>query len=184
MISYRRQGYKPFETHVKIWVRSNGRIRSYVPIEPVLLCGTCSCLTRRCWCRVAILVRRQGKQPLETHIKIWERSNSRITSYVPLEPVLLCGPWSCLSRRCWCRVAILVRRQGKQPLETHVKIWERSNGRINSYVPLEPVSLSGSWCGLSRCLGCRVAILVRRQGKQPLETQVKIWARSNGRIKS
>jgi len=36
--------------------------------------------------------------------------------------------WSCPTRRCRCRVAILVRRQGKPPPETHVKLWGRSNG--------------------------------------------------------
>ena len=57
---------------------------------------------------------------------------STIRSYVSLEPVLFRSPWSFPTRRYWCQVAILVRRQGKQPLETHVKIYARSNGRIKS----------------------------------------------------
>jgi len=38
--------------------------------------------------RVAISYQTQGKQPLETAVKFWERSNSRIKRYGPLEPIL------------------------------------------------------------------------------------------------
>jgi hypothetical protein len=38
--------------------------------------------------RVAISYQTQGKQPLETAVKFWERSNSRIKRYGPFEPIL------------------------------------------------------------------------------------------------
>jgi hypothetical protein len=41
--------------------------------------------------RVGILYIPQGKQSLETPIKIWARSNSRIKSYGPCEPILNAG---------------------------------------------------------------------------------------------
>jgi hypothetical protein len=162
-ISLRCQGNKPLEIPIKIWAQSNSRIKSYAPLKPVLSCGPSSFSTRRCGCRVAILVRRQRKQPPKTHVKIWARSNGRIKSYGPLEPVLYSGP----TRHHRCNMAISLRRKGNKPLETPGNIWPRSNGRIKSYVPLEPKLFSGPWSCPTRRWGCRVAILVRRQGKQP-----------------
>jgi hypothetical protein len=139
-ISLRSQWNKPLETPVNIWPRSNDQIKSSEPVELVLLSG----LKRRHQCLLAISLRRQWNKPLETPVNIWARSNGRIKSYVPLEPKLLCGPWWCPTRRCGCWVAILVRCQVKPFLETHVKIWARSNGRIKSSKPGELVVLSGS----------------------------------------
>jgi hypothetical protein len=119
---------------------------------------------------MAISLRCQGNKPLETPIKIWARSNGRIKSYEPLEPVLLSCSW-CGLTRCWhCRVAILVRCQGKQPLETPVKIWARSNGWIKSYGRLEPVI----WSGPTRHHQRPMANSLRRQGNNPHEAPVKI----------
>jgi hypothetical protein len=67
--------------------------------------------------------------------KIWGRSNGRIKSYCPFEPVL----WSGASTPPPPRVAIPHLLQGKQRPETPVKIWVRSKGRIKSYSPFKPV---------------------------------------------
>jgi len=48
-------------------------------------------------------------------------------------------------------VAISFRHQGKQSLETRVKIWARSNSWIKSYGPRDLVLWSGRWCGRMRC---------------------------------
>jgi hypothetical protein len=65
-----------------------------------------------------------------------QRSDQELrTSWV----VLLCGPWSCPTRRCRCRVSILVGRQEKLSPKTTVKTWARSNGRIKSYGLFEQV---------------------------------------------
>jgi len=44
-----------------------------------------------------------------------------------------------------CRVAISLRRLGRQPEKTLIKIRARCNGPIKSYEPVEAVLWSGWW---------------------------------------
>jgi hypothetical protein len=62
---------------------------------------------------------------------------------------------------------------GKIPLQTPVKIWAWSNGRIKSYGPLEPVLWFGRLSGPTRRRRRLIGISLWRQGKQPPETPVK-----------
>jgi len=118
----------------KIWGRSNGRIKSYGPFEPVLW----SRATIPPHHRVAIPHLLLGKQRPETPVKFWGRSNNRIKSFGPLEPVL----WSRATIPPHHRVAIPHLLLEKHCPETPVKIWWRSNGRIKS------MGLSNRYCGL------------------------------------
>jgi hypothetical protein len=74
------------------------------------------------------------KQRLETPIKLGGRSNGRIKSYCPFEPVCR----SRAKRPPHHPVVIPHIILGKRRPETPLKILERSNGRIKSYGLLEP----------------------------------------------
>ena len=102
--------------------------------------------TSLAWSRKSMLL--QGKQPMETPLKICARSNGRIKSYGPIEPVLLSRRWYDLNgpertQSTWSRDSMLL--QGKQSTETPLNIWARSNGRNKSYRPFDPVLWSCRW---------------------------------------
>src|SRR4030067_248378 len=75
------------ETPVKFRSRSNGRIKSYGPYEPLLLPGA----TRLSPRRVSIPHPLYGEGHPETPVNFQSRSNGRVKSYGPYEPVLLPG---------------------------------------------------------------------------------------------
>jgi hypothetical protein len=75
------------KTTVKLWARSNGQIKSYVPFQLLFRSGA----TRPPLQRVEILVLVQGKRPPETTVKLWARSNGRIKSYDPLQLLFQSG---------------------------------------------------------------------------------------------
>jgi len=67
--------------------------------------------------------------------------------------------------------------KGKQPTETPLKIYARSNGRIKSYGPFEPVLLSRRWYnpnGPERTQSAWSGDSMLLHGKQPTETPQKI----------
>jgi hypothetical protein len=73
------------------------------------------------------------------------------------------------------------RKQASWNSCNNLSTTQRSDQELRT---LKPVILSGPWCGPTTRWRCRVAIFMGRQGKQPSKTPVKIWVRSNGRIKS
>jgi hypothetical protein len=76
-----------------------------------------------------------GKGHLETPVKFRSRSNGRIKSYGPFEPLFLLG----LTRPPPHRVSIPHPLYAKGHPETPVKFRSRSNVRIKSYCPYEPL---------------------------------------------
>jgi len=164
---------------------------------------------------------------MKTTLKLWARSNTKIKSYGPFQPVLQSSRWydsnehrrrgvgiPCYSKEHYLRKLLLkfgrdptvgskvidllsrnsgrgggtpqrtssawrsdsMQLQGKQPTETPLKIWVRTNSRIKTYGPfsagnavvsvVRPERTSSAWSWESTLL----------QGKQPLKTPLKIWA--------
>jgi len=119
---------------------------------------------------MAISLRRQGNKPIGTPVKIWGRSNDRIKSYEPLEPMVRSMDESRVTNllsRCsvrfleWPDHTLVVSNSNssatprKTAFENSWKILARSNGRIKSYEPLKPVLLSRPWCGPTRLWGVK-----------------------------
>ena len=79
------QGKRPPETTVKLWARSNGRIKSYDPFELLYRSGE----TRPPLQRVGIPWVLQGKRPPETTVKLWARSwsNKKLWPFSAVIPV-------------------------------------------------------------------------------------------------
>jgi len=115
------------------------------------------------------------KGPPETPVKFWSRSNDRINSYGPFEPLLLPGA----TRPSPHRVSIPHTLFVKEHPEIPVKFRSRSNGRIKSYWLSEPLLLPGA----TRSPPHRVSIPHPLYGKGHPETLVKFRSRSNVRIK-
>jgi hypothetical protein len=97
------QAKHPLETPVRIWARSNCRIKSYDPFELILKAGdqTSSSLNNdsityprktasREPCKNLRVIQRSDQKlwPLETTVNTLVRSNSRIKSYGSFEPIL------------------------------------------------------------------------------------------------
>src|SRR4030067_2285725 len=112
----------------------------------------------------------------ETPVKFGSRSNGRIKSYSPYEPLLFPGATSDPPHR----VSIPHPLYGEGHPETPVKFGSRSNGRIKRYGPYELLLLPGS----TRYPPHRVSIPLPLFGEGHPETPVKFRSRSNGRIKS
>ena len=89
--------------------------------------------------RVSIPHPLYGKGHPETPIKCCSRSNGRIKSYGPFEPLLLPG-----ATKPPQRVSIPHPLYGKGHPETPIKFCSRSNGRIKSYSPFELLLLPGA----------------------------------------
>jgi len=98
--SIRNTRKRPPETTVKLWARSNGRIKSYGPFQLLFR----SRATRPPIHRVGIPWVIQWKRPPETTVKLSWRSNGRIKSFGPFHllfrsgatrpPILRVGiPW-------------------------------------------------------------------------------------------
>src|SRR4030067_1071410 len=79
----------------------------------------------------------------ETPVKFGSRSNGRIKSYSPYEPLLFPGATSDPPHR----VSIPHPLYGEGHPKTPVKFGSRSNGRIKSYSPYRPVGLAGTTRG-------------------------------------
>jgi hypothetical protein len=77
VIPHLLQGKQHPETLLKIWARSNGRIKNSGPSESVLWSGA----TRPPPHRVAISHLLYEKQHPKTLLKIWARSNDRIKKW-------------------------------------------------------------------------------------------------------
>jgi hypothetical protein len=84
--------------------------------------------------RVAIPYLPHGKQPLETHVKIWERSNGRTKVMF-----LLSRYWSSTDYTSSSPSSHSIAIPMKTASRNHYKIWARSNGRTKSYGPFKPI---------------------------------------------
>jgi hypothetical protein len=126
----------PTKTHVKFWPRSNVRIKSYGPVEPLLLPGA----TRPPPNRVLIPHPLYGKGHPETHVKFWSRCT------VGSKVMARSNRYSCLARpdllltEYWFHIHYMEKRSPKTP----VKFWSQSNSRIKSYGLVEPLLLLGA----------------------------------------
>src|SRR4030065_693930 len=125
------------ETPVKFGSPSNGRIKSYGPYEPLLLPGA----TRVPPHRVSIPNPPYRKRASGNSSKIWiaiQRSDQKLWP--------LTNRYSCLARRDFLhtenRFHIHYMEEGHP--ETPVKFRSRSNGRIKSYGPYEPLLFPGA----------------------------------------
>ena len=94
-IHYMKKGHP--ETPLKFWSRSNDRIYSYGPFEPLLLRGA----TWPPCHRVSIPHPLYVKGHPETPVKFRSRSNGRIKSYCLYEPLLLLGATRPPPHRVW-----------------------------------------------------------------------------------
>src|SRR4030067_260153 len=104
---------------------------------------------------------------VQTPLKFRSRSNGRIKSYGPYEPLLLPGA----TRHPPLRVSIPHPLYRNGHAETPVKFRSRSNGRIKSYGPYEPLLLPGS----TRDPPHRVSIPHTLYGKRASRNSCKIW---------
>jgi hypothetical protein len=125
----------------------------------------------------------QAKQPTKTPLKIWARSNGRIKSYGPFQPVHWSRQWYDPNGLHQHGVGIpyyskenslrkLLKKFGRDPTvgSKVIDLLSRYSGRLVG----TPKRMSSACSGDSMLLN----------GKQPTETPLKIWAPSNGRIKS
>ena len=95
-------------------MRSNGRIKSYGPIQLLFRSGA----SRPPIHRVGIPSIIQGKRPPETSVKLSWRSNGRIKSYGPFQLLFRSGA----TRPPIHRVGIRSVIQAKRPPEISVKL--------------------------------------------------------------
>src|SRR3990172_7004399 len=122
------------ETPVKFGSRSNGRIKSYGPYEPLLLPGA----TRVPPHRVSIPHTLYGEGHPETPVKFRSRSNGRIKSYGPYEPLLLPG----VTRVPPHRVSIPNPPYRKRASGNSCKIWIAIQRSDQKLWPLRTVTLA------------------------------------------
>jgi hypothetical protein len=135
MIPHQLYGNGHPETQVKFWSRSNGRVKSYGPFEPLLLPGA----TGPPHQRVLIPHPLYGKGPPETHVKFGFWSNDGIKSYGLLEPLLLPGATRPPPHQVWiphplygyryswnsCKIWIVIQRSDQKlcPVRTVTLAW-------------------------------------------------------------
>jgi len=125
-------------------MRSNGRIKSYVPFEHVLWSYRWNAPTN-----IVGMQKRFHATPRKTAYEKSSKTLSAIQrSDQNLWTFLACTVVASVVRperisSAWSRDSMLL--QGKQLTETPLKIWARSNGRIKSHELFQPVLWSCWW---------------------------------------
>jgi len=112
------------------WARSNGRIKSYGALEPILSTGDKTSLSPSSHSKATASKTTFGNPG--KNLSAMQRSDQQLWHIWADTQVRA-------TRHPRHRVAIPSLPQGKQPMETLVNVWARSNGRIKSYGAFEPI---------------------------------------------
>jgi len=152
-VRQRRKGNKPLETRLKIWARSNGRIKSCASWNSSKNLSTIQRSDQELWTSWAsTLVRPEETRPpshgdfIAMPRKQASWNSCKYLSTIQRSDQELRPSWAGTlvwflvwsDKMLWVSSSNFSATLRKKASRTHLKIWARSKGRINSYGPLEP----------------------------------------------